>query len=196
MNTEYLVAAPVLALAGEGLIRRGERGEVQAAGAALIGLGVISLIFGFTAAAVPSSIGSLVWLITPLVYLGAFAAAVVAALARKWPRRAICWLAFGGIAIPSLWALLLTGSILDFFTVASYAVTAADRSYLYDFFWLTAWLAGFIAVPAAPGMVLVWRQSRQSSFWWLGAALIGLGGMKLLIEILVTVDFWLAGPPV
>ena len=202
MNPEYLAAAPVLTLAGEGLIRRGERGEVQAAGVAVISVGVISLIIGFTASATPSHIESLIWYIMPLAYLAALAMAIAAALTRKWPRRAIGWLALASITVPLLWSYLLTGSVMDFFIIVSYPGTAdgesglAVSSSLYDFFWPTIKLAGFIAMPAALGIVLVWRQSRRSAFWWSGTALIGLGGMLLLFEILQTADFRLAGSPI
>ena len=99
----YLVAALLLTLGGEGLIRGGLTGVVQAGGAALIVTGVAALLAGFINPSAMPTLGGRVSMLLPLVYLAAFPVAIGAIWARKLPSRAIGRTVAAGIAIPALW---------------------------------------------------------------------------------------------
>ena len=201
MNAEYLAAAPLLALAGERLVCRGHRGELQAAGVALIVTGLLTLVIGFVDAAALSGVRGFVWQIMPVVYLAAFPVAIGAAVSRKWPGRVIRRLVFAGIALPALWVLLVVGPLAFLQTGRPIPEEAMDNESV-EFVWFdfhTLWyplrhvLGAALAV--GPGAVLVW-QSPLSPLWWLGAALTGLGGLALLMAVLRTASFWFGLVPV
>ena len=186
MNSEFLAAAPVLALLGERLVTWGDRGEAQAGGATFIGAGALSLPIGI-ASVQPYTIEDVALQIIVPVYFAALLAVAGVVMLRKRPCRYLCLVMLTGVAVPLLWSFLCFGSPSSFLHDAgtgalSYEGFIPQSIHYYAGPLLVA--IGYTAMAAASGALLVWGQLRQSAPWWLGVSLMALGVVILLFDLL------------
>ena len=182
MDEEYLIAALCVALASESLSRYAQNGATQAIGAALGVVCVASLAAGFVDVSGRPFLLGWGFRLLPLVCLGAFPVAVCTVWrGARHPgvaNRAV----FALLAFPVLWILEASGintvsASIEGLTAALLTMETAPT--LSQAVYVTLFLiesAVWAAIPAILGVILV-RDPRNSTVWWMGTGLISLAGI-------------------